>query len=378
MEKVTISNLQGESGLVNVVRYFSNNGAEFLIYSLNEVDESGYTRLYVTKLTGSEGNFNADTLNDAEWADIKNLVKVIVKANKEKLPVPVQDLNPRNIKNIVLKDKKIFKLNTPLVNDLSANQPVFEDNDSSADDGGMQKTSFEMPGAPTFDTPAQPAFEMPSAPTFDTPAQPAFDMPSAPTFDTPAQPAFDMPSAPTFDAPAQPTFDTPSAPTFDAPAQPAFDMPSVPTFDAPAQPTFDMPSAPTFDTPAQPAFEMPGAPTFDTPAQPTFDIPSAPTFDTPAQPTFDIPSAPAFDTPAQPAFEMPSAPTFDTPAQPTSSYNTFDFGATNTFANEFETPSSENVQSENVQDLKDEIKRLNEEISKYKAIVENVKNIVEK
>ena len=234
MEKVTISNLQGESGLVNVVRYFSNNGAEFLIYSLNEVDESGYTRLYVTKLTGSEGNFNADTLNDAEWADIKNLVKVIVKANKEKLPVPVQDLNPRNIKNIVLKDKKIFKLNTPLVNDLSANQPVFEDNDSSADDGGMQKTSFEMPGAPTFDTPAQPAFE------------------------------------------------------------------------------------------------------------------------------------------------MPSAPTFDTPAQPTSSYNTFDFGATNTFANEFETPSSENVQSENVQDLKDEIKRLNEEISKYKAIVENVKNIVEK
>ena len=77
MEKVTISNLQGESGLVNVVRYFLNNGSEFLIYSLNEVDESGYTRLYVTKLSGVDGNYTADTLNDTEWADVKNLVKII-------------------------------------------------------------------------------------------------------------------------------------------------------------------------------------------------------------------------------------------------------------------------------------------------------------
>ena len=35
MDKVTISNLQGESGLVNVVRYFMNNANEYLIYSLN-------------------------------------------------------------------------------------------------------------------------------------------------------------------------------------------------------------------------------------------------------------------------------------------------------------------------------------------------------
>ena len=34
MDKVTISNLQGENGLVNVVRFFLNNGNEYLIYSL--------------------------------------------------------------------------------------------------------------------------------------------------------------------------------------------------------------------------------------------------------------------------------------------------------------------------------------------------------
>ena len=243
MEKVTISNLQGESGLVNVVRYFLNNGSEFLIYSLNEVDESGYTRLYVTKLNGVDGNYTAETLNDTEWADIKNLVKVIVKANKEKLPVPVQDINPHKIRNIFLKDKKIFKLNTPLVNDLSANQPNFNEENDTAPTGGEQKTAFDIPSAPTFDTPAQPAFEMPSAPTFDTPAQPTFD---------------------------------------------------------------------TNNT------------------------------------------------------------------QNISNFGTFDFGATDTFANPTQSLNNENNQTQSVKELQDEIARLNEEVAKYKSIVDNVKNLIEK
>ncbi|MBO7527698.1 MAG: hypothetical protein J6T74_07395, partial [Clostridia bacterium] len=173
MEKVTISNLQGESGLANVVRYFANNGAEYLIYSLNEVDEAGYTRLYVTKINGVDGNYNADTLNDSEWTEIKNLVKLIVKANKENQPIPVQDINPDKIKNIVLKDKKIFKLNTPLVNDLAANTPKFGNDDSEGTEGEQKNI---------LDTPAQPVFEVPSAPTFDTPAQPTFEVPGAPAF----------------------------------------------------------------------------------------------------------------------------------------------------------------------------------------------------
>ena len=185
MDKVTISNLQGESGLVNVVRFFNNNGAEYLIYSLNEVDEAGYTRLYVTKLNGVDGMYTADTLNDNEWNEIKNLVKIIVKSNKEGMPTPVQDINPKKIKNILLKDKKVFKLNAPLVNDLSANKPNFDTEDN---DGSAQKTiqpTFETPVQPTFEVPSAPTFEVPSAPTFETPVQPTFDFNAA--FNTPEQ-----------------------------------------------------------------------------------------------------------------------------------------------------------------------------------------------
>ncbi len=183
MDKVTISNLQGENGLVNVIRYFMNNGNEYLIYSLNEVDEAGYTRLYVTKITGVDGTYSAETLNDTEWNEIKNIVKLIVKANKEGIPVPVQDLNPKKISNILLKDKKIFKLNAPLVNDLGANKPNFDE------ETGTQNT---IPTQPAFNEPVQPTFDIPTQPAFNEPVQPTFDIPAQPTFNEPVQPTFNF------------------------------------------------------------------------------------------------------------------------------------------------------------------------------------------
>ena len=219
MDKITISNLQGESGLVNVVRYFQNNGQEYLIYSLNEVDEAGYTRLYVAKITQENGKYSAETLNDAEWTEVKNLVKVIVKANKEGMPVPVQDIDTTKIANILLKDKKVFKLNAPLVNDLSANKKIVNNNQQPTFDIPMQQPAFEQPvPQPTFDIPMQqPTFEQPvQQPTFDIPMQqPTFEQPvQQPTFEQPVQ-------QPTFEQPVQqPTFDIPmQQPTFEQPVQ---------------------------------------------------------------------------------------------------------------------------------------------------------------
>ena len=224
MDKITISNLQGENGLVNVVRYFQNNGQEYIIYSLNEVDEAGYTRLYVAKIKGVDGTYSAETLNDNEWNEVKNLVKLIVKANKEGMPVPVQDLNAKKISNLLLKDKKVFKLNAPLVNDLSANKPNFDTESSS-----NTVTQNSLFNTPTFEQPIQqPTFDIPSTPTFEQPVQqPTFDIPSTPAFEQPVQqPAFDIPSTPAFEQPVQqPTFDIPSAPAFEQPVQQsAFDF----------------------------------------------------------------------------------------------------------------------------------------------------------
>ena len=322
MDKITISNLQGENGLVNVVRYFQNNGQEYIIYSLNEVDEAGYTRLYVAKIKGVDGTYSAETLNDNEWNEVKNLVKLIVKANKEGMPVPVQDLNAKKISNLLLKDKKVFKLNAPLVNDLSANKPNFDTESSS--NTVTQNSPFNTP---TFEQPVQ---------------QSTFDIPSAPAFEQPVQ---------------QPTFDIPSTPTFERPVQqPTFDIPSTPTFEQPVQqPTFDIPSTPTFEQPVQ---------------QPTFDIPSTPAFEQPVQqPTFDIPSAPAFEQPVQQsAFDFTNMQNNGMP---------FGNNTQNTNPTEDYKQMYQDILEKN-NELQEQINKINAELVQYKEIINNIKNIVEK
>ena len=52
--KSTIRNINGEYVEIEVIRYFKNNDIEYLIYSLNEIDASGYTKLYASKIIGSK------------------------------------------------------------------------------------------------------------------------------------------------------------------------------------------------------------------------------------------------------------------------------------------------------------------------------------
>ena len=348
MDKVLISNSQGESGIVNVIRYFTNNGVEYLIYSLNEVDEGGYTRLYVTKINGVDGVYNADTLNDNEWNEIKNIVKLIVKANKEGLPVPVQDLNPKKINNIILKDKKVFKLNAPLVADLGNNKPTFGEVEEKPVE--MQKNIFEVPSTPTFETPVQPIFEQ-NISTFEQ---------SMPTFEMPTQQTFEQ-SVPSFEKPTQPTFEQ-SVPSFEMSTQPTFEQ-SVPPFEMPTQPTFEQ-SVPSFKMSTQPTFEQ-SVPSFEMSTQPTFEQ-SVPSFEMPPQPTFEQ-SMPTFEMPTQPTFEQ-SVPSFEMPVQPNINSNL------NAMTDYQRLNNEELTKNEN---MKEQITKLNAELEKYKNIISNVKNMIE-
>ena len=370
MDKVLISNAQGESGIVNVVRYFQNNGKEYIIYSLNEVDESGYTRLYVTKLSGMGGSYTGELLDDNEWNEVKNLVKVIVKANKEGMPVPVQDLNPKNINNIMLKDKKVFKLNAPLVNDLGNNKPNFGD-EPVQDVGGMQSSVQSPIGAPI-----QPTFDMPSA----SPVQPSFDAPiqspiDAPSFTNPVDPvnnfgnSFNSQSA--FDAPVQPTFDMPSA----SPVQPSFDMLSS----SPVQPTFDVPTRANVDTNNN-SYSVPNNP-FD--VQSSFGTTSTPvestnSFETSfnTQPSFDVSSQPSFDTPVQPTFDMSGQQSYGMPSVGAPAFDSSSVSSFGGQVSDYKSMYDEEVSKNGA--LQDEVNRLNDELSKYKSIVDNIKNVIEK
>ena len=313
MEKVLVNNAQGESGIVNVVRYFLNNNKELLIYSLNEVDESGYTRLYVTKLNGTDGAYTGETLDDNEWNEVKNLVKVIVKANKEGMPVPIQDLDPKKITNITLKDKKVFKLNNPLVNDLSNNKNY---------GGNSQNTSTPMQPSPS-------PYEMPQT--------------SAPSFEAPNTNPYEMPQA--------------SAPSFEAPNTNPYGIPQTST------PSYEMPqtSAPSFETPNTNPYEMPQTST------PSFEMPNTTPYEMPQT------SAPSFEMPNTTPYEMTqtSTPSFEMP----NNSGVINSQSNNEQSNEYKT-KIDDIQTKNAQ-LQEEINKLNEELNKYKNIVSNIKNVID-
>lgn len=106
---------------IEVIRYFLNNENEYLIYSLNENDEVGYTKLYASKIVGNTARIIAD---EEEWQLIKEIIKDVVKCNRDGSPLNIKDLDESNLDSITLQDTRVFKLQGNLVNLLAENKQI--------------------------------------------------------------------------------------------------------------------------------------------------------------------------------------------------------------------------------------------------------------
>ena len=107
-----IKNTNGDYVEIEVVRYFVNNDTEYLIYSLNEIDESGYTKLYASKIIGTKACIITD---NEEWNLIKEIIKEVVRCNRDGSDLNIIDLNEDNLNDIILQDTRVFKLQGNLV-----------------------------------------------------------------------------------------------------------------------------------------------------------------------------------------------------------------------------------------------------------------------
>lgn len=116
---IAIKNISGVNENVYVIRYFHFNGANYLIFTKNEVDESGYQKLYITKVINMVGNGINDEI---EWNLLRDTIKVIAKANQDKTTLPVQDLNDSDANGIQVMGEKPFKLTSASASLLSANK----------------------------------------------------------------------------------------------------------------------------------------------------------------------------------------------------------------------------------------------------------------
>lgn len=121
MEKMTLLDINNAEIEVNVIRYFNLNNQAYLIYSLDEVDEQNYIKLYAVKITGNTSEAITD---EKEWASIKDMVKEIIRGNKNG-NLNVEDLDYNILLSPKVAESKVFKLSVQLADLLSANKKVF-------------------------------------------------------------------------------------------------------------------------------------------------------------------------------------------------------------------------------------------------------------
>ena len=121
MKNRIVKNISNEKIEIEVIRYFINNDNEYLIYSLNEIDESGYTKLYASKIMGNKACI---ITNNDEWLLIKEIIKETVKNNRDGKELVLIDLDEDNLNDIILQDTRVFKLQGNLVTLLSENKKI--------------------------------------------------------------------------------------------------------------------------------------------------------------------------------------------------------------------------------------------------------------
>lgn len=104
MGKVNIK-LNGMDTVVDAIRYFKDQGTEFFIYTLGELDNQAYQISYVTKVEAGKGQL----LNNEEWGKIKELIKQIVRESKLAQDT-IEDKSFQEVEGLDVLYTKPFKL----------------------------------------------------------------------------------------------------------------------------------------------------------------------------------------------------------------------------------------------------------------------------
>lgn len=154
MQNFTITNEDNTKMSVDIVRYFKYKNDCYLIYTMNEVDEKGYLKLYLVKVMEELGfPVVYNIRDDKEWASMQGIVKKVlkeIKSNKKKLLV---DLDYSSIQGIKVANPRSFKLDQKLAKILSDHYDFSNINDqivseNSTNDGNLNEIPVESESVP--------------------------------------------------------------------------------------------------------------------------------------------------------------------------------------------------------------------------------------
>lgn len=85
-ETIRVTKEDGTVADAEVLLYFTlkENGKEYIIYTFNEKDEKGLVTVYTsTVIKDAEGYHLENVESDEEWTKIKDVMRSVIKENKE-------------------------------------------------------------------------------------------------------------------------------------------------------------------------------------------------------------------------------------------------------------------------------------------------------
>lgn len=121
MEKINIL-INNTNTEVLVVRNFKIDTNKYFIYTLDQIDEQNYQILYVVKVVNSDNILlGSGMLEESEWIRFVDIIKDIIKKNRENAPLSIEDLNIKELQNLTINEGRPFKLKKEMVELLSLN-----------------------------------------------------------------------------------------------------------------------------------------------------------------------------------------------------------------------------------------------------------------
>ncbi len=145
MKKFIITNSDNTKMTVDLVRYFSFKNDNFLIYSIGEIDEKGYLKLYLVRIMEELGFPVVQTIrNEADWSNMQGIVKKVLKELKRNNKKQMVDLNYKDIEGIKISQPRFFKLDPKLVEILASNYMEDESNVQINGDNTISNENQEL------------------------------------------------------------------------------------------------------------------------------------------------------------------------------------------------------------------------------------------
>ncbi len=172
MQKIPALNQNNQALEIEIIRYFRKDDKKYLIFTLGETDEQGYVKIYVSKILGLNGTLAAyDIIDETEWANVRELVKRIVKNNREGGSLEIEDLSKEKLTNLKINGQQGFKLIGNLVELLGANVNEVQEEETPVQNKPevVSPEAVEEPKEVTVETNEQPENE-------ETPLQPSSEI----------------------------------------------------------------------------------------------------------------------------------------------------------------------------------------------------------